>query len=327
MTLFGNIKAQWVKELKNGQGVDTLFRVLESSLRTKRDGSPYLTLTLMDRTGRIPAKIWQGAERAQEKIIPGKIHSVTGMVSDFRGSLEIRVDRIQTAPESLTEVREDDFMESATFNVDVAFNEMVSFIRERLHRPEMKKLLDVFVADHGKEFRRHFGARKIHHAWPGGLLNHTDSMVRLSASVADHYSLDRDILLMGALLHDLGKTREYRTEPALEDTLEGGLLGHIVISMEMFANLCAQVPDLPETVRLHIRHLIVSHHGEREYGSPEVPKTREAMALHAIDLLDSKLSIFREAQMGTRAEEGFTDYVHVIGRRLLVQKDSPPDHE
>jgi len=325
MSLFQHVKAQWAADLKAGQNVETLFRVLEINRRLKKDGSPFLTMTLMDRTGKMDAKLWDGVAAAESAVVPGAIHTVSGTVKEYRGRLELHLQRIRALPRENSGIDEKDFVEAADFDVDNRFDSMIRFIDKGLNRRELHPLLEAFVDAHGREFRRHYGAQKIHHAKVGGLLEHTDSMVRLAAQVADHYSLDRDILVLGALLHDLGKLREFTTEPALQATTEGGLLGHIVISLEMFDDLCRQAPDIPPEIRLHLRHLIVSHHGEREFGSPEVPRTLEAMALHAIDLLDSKLAIFMEAASQSAADRGFTDYVPSIARRVLIQ--APPDRE
>ena len=325
MSLFQHVKAQWASDLKAGQNVETLFRVVEMNRRVKKDGSPFLTITLLDRTGKVEAKLWDGVAAAESAVKPGSIHTVSGTVKEYRGRLELHLQRIRALPEENTGIDEKDFVEAAAFDVDNLFDGMIRFIGERLTRGELRPLLEAFVDVHGREFRRHYGAQKIHHARVGGLLQHTDSMVRLAARVADHYHLDRDILILGALLHDLGKLREFTTEPALQATTEGGLLGHIVISLEMFDDLCRRVADIPPEIRLHLRHLIVSHHGEREFGSPEVPRTLEAMALHAIDLLDSKLAIFMEASNQSTADRGFTDYVPAIARRVLIQ--APLDRE
>ncbi len=322
MTLFQHVKAQWAADLKAGQAVESLFRVSELNRRSKKDGSMFLALTLMDKSGHIDAKVWDQVESVAKTLTPGMIHSVTGVVREYRGQLEVHVQRIQPLTENAT-IDEKDFQAGAEFDVDARFAAMIEFIAERLQNPQMRELLDLFVVEHGQAFRRHYGAQKIHHARVGGLLEHTDSMVRLAALVAAHYGLDCDIMLMGALLHDLGKMREFTFEPAVQATAAGGLLGHIVISLEMCNDLCRRISDFPETIRLHLQHLIASHHGEREFGSPEVPKTREAMALHVIDLLDSKLAIFLEASRRATPEQEFSDYIPAVSRRILIQ--NPPE--
>lgn len=322
MTLFKHVKTQWITDLRSGQAVETLFRIVEINRRQKKDGSAFLTMTLMDRTGRIDAKVWDRVEQTQKTVQPGEIYTVSGTVREYHGRREIHVQKIQRVSDN-TALDSKDFSENATFDVDVRFDTLIAFVSERLKNPELIRLLEAFSLSHGDAFRRHYGAQKIHHARIGGLLEHTDSMVRLAAIVADHYKLDHDVMLMGALLHDLGKLGEFSTEPTVQATPEGGLLGHIVISLEMFNDLCRRVPGIPEDIRLHLQHLIVSHHGEREFGSPEVPKTREAMALHAIDLLDSKLAIFLEASQRAVSDQGFSDYIPAISRRIMIQ--NPPE--
>ena len=324
MTLFQHVKTQWISDLKSGQAVEAPFRVVQISRRHKKDGSLFLALTLMDRTGKMDAKVWDHVEKVEKAITAGEIFTVSGTVHEYHGRREIHIRNVQKISDNM-DVDGKDFSENAAFDVDARFDAMIAFVSQRLKNPELNHLLEAFSLNHGEAFSRHYGAQKIHHARIGGLLEHTDSMVRLAAMVADHYELDSDIMLMGALLHDLGKLREFCAEPAIQATFQGGLLGHIVISLEMFNDLCRRVPGIPEEIRLHLQHLIVSHHGEREFGSPEVPKTREAMALHAIDLLDSKLAIFLEASRHAIPDQGFSDYIPAISRRILIQNPAEGD--
>jgi 3'-5' exoribonuclease len=162
----------------------------------------------------------------------------------------------------------------------------------------------------------------IHHAYPGGLLKHTAALIKLAVFIADQYNLNKELLVTGALFHDIGKLFEFSVVPSLNITIEGGLVGHIVLGNNILLELASKIKDFPKSTLLQIQHLILSHHGEKEYGSPEVPKTKEAFALHIIDLLDSKMAIFGELQEKSDKKELFSEYAHVLGRRILIDDKS-----
>lgn len=321
MNLFKNIEKRWIQDIKVGEQLDEFFRIVEVNKRLKRDGAPYLTLVLMDKTGRVSAKVWDNVEQYLTLIRDGEIYRVTGVVSEYKGQKEIRVDRLNTPPNG-SEINPGDYTEQAAFDTESLFDTMISLVKKNISNPKLTQLLDLFAQEYQTAFKAHYGAQKIHHAYLGGLLEHTYSIIRLAIQIAEHYDLDKDVLLTGALFHDAGKMFEFTSSPAVGATLEGGLLGHLIIGNDIFTKLVGRIPNFPEDLSIMIRHLIISHHGEREFGSPEIPKTREAYALHVIDLLDSKMKIFEQIIEGADKKQMFSDYIPVLERRIYI-----PDSE
>jgi len=302
-----------------GRQVDTYYRLTTMDKRTKKDGGVFLTIELMDKTGRIPAKIWTNAEATFKMLKPGDIYRVKGLVNEYMGKKEIKVDSLRAASQSDSDFQADDFIETASFDTGALFNRLIETLKKNVSNPYLLKLTDLFAAVYGDRFKTHYGAQKIHHAYLGGLLEHTFSMVELAVFIANHYRLDKELLLIGTLFHDVGKIFEFDINPAPQSTMEGGLIGHLVMGNQVFVDLKKRIDDFPRDLSCKIQHLIISHHGEKEYGSPEVPMIPEAFALHAIDLLDSKLKIMEEAVKDSENNSIFTDYIHTLGRRLYKE--------
>jgi 3'-5' exoribonuclease len=309
---------QYIKDLQVGKPVDGYFKVLSAGKKAKKDGSPFLALEVMDKTGKIPAKIWDNADHYFNILQEGEIYKINGYVNEFMNQKEIKIDSLRSLAPVDKNVNEDDFIEKADFDTEKTFHEMMATIKSHLTDPYLLKLADLFSHEYGNQFKDHYGAQRVHHAYLGGLLQHTRSMMQLAIFCADHYSLDKELLLVGVLFHDIGKMFEFSVSPTIDATLAGGLLGHLVIGNNIFLELKDKIPGFPEELSYKIQHLIISHHGEKEFGSPEVPKTPEALVLHILDLLDSKLKIFEEAISSSETKGLFSDYVKVLGRRLFV---------
>lgn len=325
MTLFDEYRSKPVKDLKAGDRIRNVFKVLKIEKRTKKNGEPFLSLELMDPTGRIGAKIWSQVDTYLSLIRAGELFRFSGSISEYQNQPQLKIESLNPVAEDDPEVNRSDFDEQAPFDVNQAFKEMIETVKAAITSPSLNRLVDEFEGQYGPAFREHYGAQKIHHAYAGGLLKHTHSTIRLALIIADFYGLNRELMAVGALFHDIGKLLEFTRTPAVETTPEGGLIGHIVLGNQIFLELQARIEDFPVDLSLQIRHLIVSHHGEREFGAPEVPKTPEAFALHIIDLLDSKLTIFREAIDAADANSRFSEYNRILGRRLFVPEAKDKD--
>ena len=321
MDIFENQKRKMIQDLEIGDKVDSFFKMLNVSKRKKRDGESYLALVLMDKTGKIPAKVWDNAESSFKMLVEGEIYRIRGYVNEYQNKKEIKIDSIRSVSPNDTDYDKNDFIESAPFDTEALFKEMIETIRSNIQNKYLLELVGLFSEKYKESFKVHYGAQKIHHAYTGGLLKHTFSIIQLSIFAADHYAIDKELLLIGALFHDVGKLFEYNIEPSINTTREGGLVGHIVIGNNIFLELKDRIENFPEDLSTKIQHMILSHHGEKEFGSPEVPKIPEAFVLYILDLLDSKVDFIKNVINSSDTKGLFSDYLNILGRRLYV----PPE--
>ncbi|MDQ1352716.1 MAG: hypothetical protein QG657_3022 [Acidobacteriota bacterium] len=320
MNLFDSQMKKFIKDLQVGQQVDTYYKLQAVEKRLKKDGTFFLALELMDKTGKIPAKVWDSAEASLKILKPGNMYRLKGYVNEYMNKKEIKVDGIRPASTADKDFDAGDFEEKSNFDTGALFNQLIETVKSNLTRPYYLQLVDGFVAAYSEKFKSHYGAQKIHHAYLGGLLEHTYSMVKLAVFIAEHYSLDKELLLIGTLFHDVGKIFEFSITPVPQATMQGGLVGHIVLGNGIFLELKNKIQGFPEELSIKIQHLIISHHGEKEFGSPEVPMIPEAYALHVIDLLDSRIKIMEEAIKNAETGGIFSDYINALSRRLYVEK-------
>ncbi len=315
MDLFNQGK-KLIEDLKAGDRLDGFCKVIGLEKRNKKDGDPFLMLVLLDKTGKIKAKVWSNVKKYYALLKPGEIYKFTGTVTEYKGELDARISGIEkAAPE---EYNVADFVEKASFDTDALVIEIKEILKNNISNPKVNELIELFFKKYENDLKFHYGAMNIHHAYPGGLLKHTSALIKLAVFIAEQYNLNKDILITGALFHDVGKIFEFSVVPSLKMTIEGGLVGHLVLGNNILIDLASEINDFPKGILLQIQHLILSHHGEKEYGSPEVPKTKEAFAMHIIDLLDSKMAIFSELQDKSDSKELFSDFAHVLGRRILI---------
>jgi 3'-5' exoribonuclease len=319
---------KFIEDLKLGEKLNSVFRLRDFSEKPRKDGSSFLVLELMDRSGQIAAKIWDNVEQLRKILEKGALYTVRGEVTEYNGRLELRVDSFQKAAAIPQGLREEDFRFPDKVDIAALSGEFRDFFETRMKSPAYRGLWQCFWRRYQSEFTRHPGAQKVHHAFPGGLMLHTLSMARLAESVARHYGLNLELLLAGVLLHDSGKMREFTSLEVPEMTLEGGLNGHVMLSIEILQELLAEVPEFPGLDRICLKHLILSHHGEKEFGAVETPKIAEAFALHLLDMLDSRIDIFN--QMADSRDSGtFSDYNAFLKGRVLLKTSlaQPPEEQ
>ncbi len=317
------LKAPYIEQLENfvEREIDGVFKVRSKKLQETKDGKKFLLLTLEDRTGSIRAVDWYNAEKNDQIIQNGTIVGVTGRVVYFEERLQINISNSDNALRKLNESEYDiERFVSKASNPDEMYKQLVELINT-IKDKDYKRALEIFFVE-DKSFAEAFktapAGMRIHHAYIGGLLEHSLNVAKIIEKVCAIYDkLDRDLLITGALLHDIGKVKEYTiNQKGIEITTEGELIGHIIMGVEY---LDRKVKGVPYDKLIKLKHLIASHHGEFEWGSPVVPKTPEALVLHFIENMDSKLN--RVFQIMEKENDGkeWSEYDTNLSRRFLLK--------
>lgn len=309
-------KKLFVSMLKDGTHIDAVFVITRKTVGVKKNGDQFLSFTFGDKTGNINGVAWDNVDEINQAAEPGDFASISAKVSQYNGSPQLVVSKmVKISPDQITPL---DFIASSSRNPDAMFERLQKLTRA-MQTPYLKDLTEAFWND--SEFVRKFktapAAKRMHHNYIGGLLEHTLSMAILIDRIAGHYSgVDMDMLLTGAVLHDIGKTREIGFDYRIEYTDEGRLLNHIVIGISMLDAKLAQVPDFPADQANLLKHMIVSHHGYREFGSPEPPKTIEAVLLNYIDEIDAKVNGIRDFIQSHPSNDNWTPYHKMMERQF-----------
>jgi 3'-5' exoribonuclease len=303
---------------RENQTIVGFFAATAKQVRSGRDGGRYFALTLGDRSGSIDARMWEIGDAGD--FDAGDVVKVRGQVSRYNEKLQIKVDKIRRAASGDYELS--DFVPQSERNLDEMWAELEGWVAT-FRDPDLKALLESFLRDPSiaAALRQAPAAKGMHHAWIGGLLEHILSLMGLCERAAQHYPhVNRDLLLTGAVLHDIGKLRELEWGTSFDYTVEGQLLGHITIGIGMIEAKIAALPHFPAAKRLLLEHLVLSHHGKYEFGSPKLPMTPEAILLHYLDDLDAKMQTVRgELTRNEASGRGgeITDWVRSLERPLL----------
>jgi 3'-5' exoribonuclease len=316
----------WISEIKEDDQVRGQYLVKLKRMGSTKKGDPFLSITLSDRTGDLEARVWERAEELTRVFNEGDIVDIEGYASAYRGQLQL----------TLTELRPVEGIEEPSIFIEVTkedVTKMMTQLREVLRgigQPQIRALVEKFLADRHfiALFKKAPAAKSFHHSYIGGLLEHTLSVCRMARLVADHYpDLDGDFLLAGAFLHDIGKVKELRFGGLIDYTDEGRLIGHLTLGAAMLDEKLADLDGFPEEVSLRLKHLILSHHGEHEFGSPKRPKFLEAFALHMIDDLDAKINGLTRFMERDRQEGNWTDFNRLFERYFLKGRIRPGAEE
>jgi len=336
-------KGIFISELRLGERITGFFQARYKQLEPFRDRSKgsFLTLILSDRTGQLLARVWDNALEAAAKFEEGDVLKIAGDVEEYLGRTQLIIQKLRPARPDEFDLA--DFLPATERDVNALLAEADAVIAG-LSNPHLNALVRRFYGD--PDFRAKLAqapaARRVHHAYLGGLLEHVVGMLKLARTVCELYpTLDADLLYAGVLLFDLGKVREYDWSREIAFTDEGRLVGHLVLTVELVNAALAQLPDFPAELSLRLRHMLVSHHGRYEWGSPRRPQTLEALALHHLEELSADLNRFDQLLKAGRdrlrtAKDGppWTEFDRRLGRQLYVGRlrpleegDDPPDDE
>jgi 3'-5' exoribonuclease len=310
----------WIKDLQAGTDLEECYSVRAADVRQRRGGGPYLAVSLGDRTGEVTALVWQNVDRLREILEPGQVVTVRGQVQRYHQQLQVVVRQAEVLdPES---VDQELFVRSSAVDPALLWSRLTNLIEE-IEDPHLRQLLFRIFSDPEVErlFREAPAARSMHHAFRSGLLEHTVSVTTIARSLAQHYALNADLVVAGALLHDLGKIWELEIGASIEYTDDGRLVGHIPMETIFVEKKIAELEVFPAEIRRQLLHILLSHHGEYSFGSPRRPKTPEALLVHMTDNLDSKMAGMLEAITAEGSDdEAWTPYSRILERHIYRRR-------
>ncbi len=324
----------FISEISPNQDVTSAFVVAEKQLRTARNGTPFLSLKLTDKSGQITGRIWERAEERAQAIAPGSVVRVRGRSELYRDELQLQINDL--SPLSLDEIDRADFLPVSPKSIEDLFQrlkELTSTIKKgALQRLTRHILSDTHLMD---RFKTAPAAKSMHHAYLGGLLEHSVAVTELVSLIAAHYpDLNRDLLVVGAILHDVGKVDEFVYDLKIDYSHSGRLLGHMVLGVQILDEKIRSLRSFPSEEAILLSHLILSHHGEEAMGAVRLPMTREAFVLHFADDLDAKMnSVTRILADSKTGDEAWTAYQPLFERFFFrgfplpaeAKTPAPPD--
>ena len=310
--------------------ITSSFVVASKQVKAKKNGEPYLALILADRSGQIEAKMWDNVDEFILAFEQDDFLKVKGLVNKYKNRFQLTIHKLRRMDEA--DIDFTDYLPKTTKDIGELWRTLTEFVAT-FQNPHLKSLVELFMADSeiAERYRNAPAAKTLHHAYIGGLLDHVVSLFRSCDLISRNYpQVNRDLLLTGAFLHDIGKIQELTYNRAFSYSTRGQLLGHMIIELEMLQTKLAKLPGFPEELKTLLEHMIISHHGQYDFGSPKLPMFPEALMLHYLDDLDSKMEAMR-AHFEREAElEGpWTSYNASLGRPLLdsrkfMQGEKPP---
>jgi 3'-5' exoribonuclease len=313
------MKTVYTKDIRAGEKVRTSFLVAEKNLAYSQKGAPYLGIRLRDRTGDIEGRVWENVSALDPVFRKGDIIHVQGRAVSYRDSTQLAVLDIRKMEEA--EINPWDYFPTCKGDTEEMFKALKTCAAS-VENPWLKTLLGKFLDDGemAARIKRAPAAKGFHHAYLGGLLEHTLSMVRILDFLAGHYPMaSRDLLVTGGILHDIGKVEELSYDRAIDYTTPGRLIGHIIMGTEMIDRRIAAIEGFPESLALELKHIVLAHHGELDFGSPKRPKTVEALIVHFADDLDAKVMAFQEFIGNSGGDDSEWTLFHRFFERFLYK--------
>jgi len=304
--------------LQENKVVTSSFVVASKQVKPKKNGEPYLALTLADRTGHLEAKMWDNVEESIDTFEQDDFLKIKGLVNKYKNRFQLTIHKLRRMGDA--EIDYSDYLPKTSKDVGELWQTLAGFVAT-FQSPHLKALVELFMADPeiAERYRNAPAAKSLHHAYIGGLLDHVVSLFQLCDLVSRNYpQINRDLLLAGAFFHDIGKIHELTYNRSFSYTTRGQLLGHMIIELEMLQEKLAKLPDFPPELKTLLEHLIISHHGQYDFGSPKLPMFPEALMLHYLDDLDSKMESMRAHFVRESSMEGpWTSYNPSLARPLL----------
>jgi len=310
--------------------ITSSFVVASKQVKAKKNGEPYLALVLADRSGQIEAKMWDNVDEFIAVFEQDDFLKVKGLINKYKNRFQLTIHKLRRMEEA--EIDFTDYLPKTPKDIGELWRTLTEFV-VTFQNPHLKSLVELFMADAeiAERYRNAPAAKTLHHAYIGGLLDHVVSLFRSCDLMCRNYpQVNRDLLLTGAFLHDIGKTQELAYNRSFSYTTRGQLLGHMIIELEMLQAKLAKLPDFPVELKTLLEHLIISHHGQYEFGSPKLPMFPEALMLHYLDDLDSKMEAMRaHFEREIELEGPWSSYNASLGRPLLdsrkfLQGEKPP---
>ncbi len=298
--------------------ITSTFVVVAKQIKPKKTGEPYLALTLGDRSGQLEAKMWDNVEEVLEAFEQDDFLKIKGLINKYKQRFQLTIHKLRKLGD--TEIDFSDYLPKTTRDIDELWQTLTNFVAG-FENPHLKALVQAFMADPeiAAAYRNAPAAKTLHHACIGGLVDHVVSLFRSCDLLCRNYpQVNRDLLLTGAFFHDIGKIHELTYNRSFTYSTKGQLLGHMIIELEMLQSKLAALPGFPDELKTMIEHMIISHHGEYEFGSPKLPMFPEAVMLHYLDDLDSKMEAMRaQFERDATLESAWTSYNPSLGRPLL----------
>ncbi len=298
--------------------ITSSFVVVSRQVKPKKSGEPYLALTLGDRSGHLESKMWDNVEDAIDAFDQDDFIKVKGLVNRYKNRFQLTIHKLRRLGES--EIDYADYLPKTTKDIGELWQTLAGFVAS-FKDPHLKALVEAFMADPdiAEPYRNAPAAKTLHHAFIGGLLEHVVSLFTSCDLMCRNYpQINRDLLLTGAFLHDIGKIHELTYNRSFSYTTRGQLLGHMIIELEMLQAKLSQLPDFPDPLKTLVEHLIISHHGQYDFGSPKLPMFPEALMLHYLDDLDSKMEAMRaQFERAADSDGAWTSYNPSLGRSVL----------
>jgi len=321
----GTTNHLWVKDIKEDDIVNDLYLVKVKRLGQTKNGASFLSLTLSDKTGDIETRAWDRAEELAALFKEGDIIEVKGKAGSYRNQVQLTLTGLASSKEDNPSL----FLESTPYDTSSMMRELKGIVKG-IKNANLRDLINSFLSDHDfiEKFKEAPAAKNFHHGYIGGLLEHTLSVCRLAGHVHEQYpELDGDLLVAGAFLHDIGKIREFSYGRNVDYSDEGRLMGHLVLGVSMLEDKIAGVKNFPAETALCLKHMILSHHGEYDFGSPKRPKFLEAFVLHLIDDLDAKMNGIARIMSKDKKEGAWTDFNRMFERYFLKERLGPLEDE